>query len=256
LPNPIIEYVVDWDCIHLGSIELTVHGTPPVQYIWNTSMQADSTAVGLEDGSYSVTVSDFHGCSTSGSFTISGSSPLNFGLQSHYEVLAGDSVEIILTGDVGVNGLNFQWQPSDFINCDTCAQMWAFPDSNVVLAVQITNADSCVYELETSIVVIHDSTIVDHIYVPNVFSPNGDGINDRFSFFGRLPDIYIYELTLMDRWGELVFHTDNIPLDKFEGWDGTFRDKPMQPQVFVYFARVRLSDGSDIKLVGDVTLVR
>jgi hypothetical protein len=60
----------------------------------------------------------------------------------------------------------------------------------------------------------------------------------------------------MDRWGQLIFHASDTPLDAFEGWDGTFRGKQLHPQVFVYYARVRLSDGQEVKLVGDVTLVR
>ena len=101
-----------------------------------------------------------------------------------------------------------------------------------------------------------DTIIADAVYVPNVFSPNGDNTNEIFSIYSRLPDVHLQELTIMDRWGELVFYKNDIPLESFKGWDGNFNDKPMNPQVFVYIAKLKLSDGKDVKLVGDVTLIR
>ncbi len=256
--NPLIQSVVDWNCIDLGSIVLTIEGIGPYQYDWSTSILTDSLATSLDDGIYIVSVSDINGCFATDTILVAGSVPLHFDVPGLYEINTGDSVEIIVSGDIGVSGLNFDWSTIDILSCATCPTSLAYPLSDTTITIQITDADSCVYMLETKIIikVREDSTIFDQIYAPNVFSPNGDNINDRFTFFSRLPDVYVYELTIMDRWGEMVFHIDDIDLDAFEGWDGTFRDKTMNPGVFVYFARVKLSDDQDVRLVGDVTLLR
>ena len=84
------------------------------------------------------------------------------------------------------------------------------------------------------------------LFVPNIFSPNDDGQNDVFKPRGTEP--FGYELRIYDRWGNLVFTSTEID----EGWDGKFRDKPMNSGVFVYYI---LSDDQVIDK-GNVTLVR
>ena len=253
---PIIQSIVDWNCISLGQIELQVEGAGPFQYVWNSLVDTDSLVNGLPDGTYTVSVADSNGCISFNTSVIEAGDPLNFSLPSQYEIEIGDSLEIVISGDTGVNGLEFQWSAAGILECASCTSSFAYPFSDTTIIIQITDADSCQYFLETKIVVREDSSIIDDIYAPNVFSPNGDGINDRFTFFSRLPDVYVYELTIMDRWGELVYHVNDIDLNTFPGWDGTLRDKMLNPGVFVYFARVKLSDGQEVRLVGDVTLLK
>lgn len=84
------------------------------------------------------------------------------------------------------------------------------------------------------------------LFVPNVFSPNEDGQNDVFKPRGTEP--FEYELRIYDRWGNLVFSSDKI--DK--GWDGTFRNQPMNSGVFVYY----VLSGDQVIDKGNVTLLR
>jgi gliding motility-associated-like protein len=93
--------------------------------------------------------------------------------------------------------------------------------------------------------------VVNDWYVPNAFSPNGDGINDMFLVYG--PQIEDGTLTVYDRWGEQIFQTQQ-PLTT--GWDGTFKGEPMNPAVFVWVLQV--NNGSDLTLIekGEVTLIR
>lgn len=69
------------------------------------------------------------------------------------------------------------------------------------------------------------------LYIPNVFSPNGDGVNDLF-LPQTSPDCSIldYELTIMDRWGGVVFQTTNIN----NGWDGVYEGQQMEEGTYVY----------------------
>lgn len=95
------------------------------------------------------------------------------------------------------------------------------------------------------------------IFVPNVFSPNGDGVNDHFTIYSS-PEIRIIDrLRLYNRWGELMF--DRL---KFEpnvghnGWDGYFKEQPVIPGVFVYVVEWTDLKGDRHAKSGDATLVR
>ncbi len=256
LPSPVISAQTGWDCIHQGSIDLSVSGTMPYQYLWNLTLPGDSTLTGLQDGAYMVTITDGNGCETTDTFYIQSPPILEFDLPNYYEVIQGDSVEISLTGSITASGLTFQWSPSQFLSCPTCPATWAFPDSSTTLTVIIHSEDSCLYELETFINVTLDSSTFDQIYIPNVFSPNGDGINDYWRVYSRLDNTYVNTLTIFDRWGELLFHKENYEINTFEGWDGTFRGKSMQPGVFTYVGEVTLGNGTKQRVKGNVTLIR
>ncbi|TXF89118.1 gliding motility-associated C-terminal domain-containing protein [Neolewinella aurantiaca] len=96
-------------------------------------------------------------------------------------------------------------------------------------------------------------TPVSEVFVPNAFSPNGDGINDVFRpFFSPLPAEADYELLVFDRWGALVFES-NVPL---EGWDGSYRGKLMTNGVFVYSLRYQAREGLVYTRSGTVNLLR
>ncbi len=89
-----------------------------------------------------------------------------------------------------------------------------------------------------------------HIYVPNIFSPNGDDSNDVFYVYGdRIAEM---ELVLFDRWGEKVFSTT----DKDVGWDGTYRGEPVDPAVFAFQLSGKYISGKTFKKSGYITLIR
>jgi gliding motility-associated-like protein len=88
------------------------------------------------------------------------------------------------------------------------------------------------------------------LYFPNVFSPNGDGNNDILYVRGN--GISSGELFIYNRWGEKVFETNDIA----EGWDGSFKGKPLDAGVFNYYLKIRLSDGTQQIKKGNVTLIR
>jgi gliding motility-associated-like protein len=94
------------------------------------------------------------------------------------------------------------------------------------------------------------------IYIPNVFSPNGDGINDVFMVsFGQDFEVTGMTGSIFDRWGNLLFSSKAIPFT----WDGYFNDKAVMQGVYVYTINVKYTDQGterDVSFAGDVTLVR
>jgi gliding motility-associated-like protein len=90
--------------------------------------------------------------------------------------------------------------------------------------------------------------------VPNAFSPNGDGVNDAFRVFGE--DILSLDLRIYDRWGTLLFQTN----DPSQGWDGRYKGEALNSGVFLWKAAIEGYRRNGKKftevLSGDVTLVK
>ncbi|MCB0790069.1 MAG: gliding motility-associated C-terminal domain-containing protein, partial [Flavobacteriales bacterium] len=93
-------------------------------------------------------------------------------------------------------------------------------------------------------------------YVPNSFTPDGDGVNDLFFMSSNIPDFLSFELLVFDRWGEVIFDTE----DPFEGWNGSYGnsgDTPVQDGVYVWKIRLQQrTTGAIRELTGHVTLIR
>jgi hypothetical protein len=78
-----------------------------------------------------------------------------------------------------------------------------------------------------------------------MFFPQGKGLD------------YVKSLRVYSRWGELVFSRDDMKInDPASGWDGTFKNAPLKPDVFVYVIRAYCESGELIELKGDISLVR
>ncbi|MCB9173355.1 MAG: gliding motility-associated C-terminal domain-containing protein [Flavobacteriales bacterium] len=99
------------------------------------------------------------------------------------------------------------------------------------------------------------------IKIPNAFTPNPGGPNGGLVIAGNLdndvfhPIIYgaeTYELNIFNKWGELLFVSKDINI----GWDGYYRDKLVQQDVYVYKIQVTFVDGNSETFVGDITLIR
>jgi gliding motility-associated-like protein len=94
------------------------------------------------------------------------------------------------------------------------------------------------------------------VFIPNVFSPNNDGVNDVFTvFYGSDLKVTGMDGSIFDRWGNLVYRSQESPFS----WDGFFNDETMMPGVYAYVIKVIYEENSiekELLLTGDVTLVR
>jgi gliding motility-associated-like protein len=88
------------------------------------------------------------------------------------------------------------------------------------------------------------------VYIPNGFTPNSDGKNDKW--FVRGNDIRKIEIAVYDRWGQKMFSTTDIK----EGWDGTFKGKSLDPAVFGWYVEGECVSGDRFFLKGNLTLLR
>ncbi len=90
----------------------------------------------------------------------------------------------------------------------------------------------------------------DAVFIPDVFSPNGDGSNDVL--YVRGPTLVDVDFAIYDRWGQRLFSTSNV----WQGWDGTAKGERSASGVYVYTLIARADDGTMIQRTGNITLVR
>jgi len=94
------------------------------------------------------------------------------------------------------------------------------------------------------------------LFIPNTFTPNGDGQNDYFYPRG-LGLAVVKSMRVYSRWGEKVFEVTELALnDERRGWNGNFNGRQMNPDTYVYIIEATCDTGSPIMWKGDVTLVR
>jgi len=88
------------------------------------------------------------------------------------------------------------------------------------------------------------------VFVPNVFSPNGDGKNDILYAYGNYIDKI--EMRIFNQWGQEIA----MITTKSQGWDGRFKGTPQPVGVYVYVLKAVLSNGNTVKKRGSITLMR
>jgi len=95
------------------------------------------------------------------------------------------------------------------------------------------------------------------VFIPNVFSPDENGLNDYATIFADDASVRsIPSFRIFNRWGELVFERENlIPNVETEGWNGYFNNKKMQNGVYIYIAEIEFIDGETEIFKGDITLM-
>ncbi|OJX35929.1 MAG: hypothetical protein BGO87_05520 [Flavobacteriia bacterium 40-80] len=224
-----------------------VGGTAPYSYQWSNGGITSSIS-NLSTGTYTVLVTDAGGCQANGTVAVNQTS--NIAVQvspSPATVTEGESVQLNCTFSPYIPGNSYTWTPPNSLSCSNCPSPVASPQETTTYTVTITTPDGC--NIDTTVKVFVKIRCGE-IFIPNIFSPNGDGENDVFKVHGKC--IEKISMKIYDRWGELLFETS----DKTEGWDGTYRDKLMNTGVYVYIISVNLNDGSVETFNGNVALTR
>ncbi len=164
-------------------------------------------------------------------------------------IYLGSSVDLDANSPCGIS---YQWQPTTGLDDPTIPNPIASPTETTTYKYQV-NTGQCIATDRITITVI-DPTTVDcsKLLFPSAFTPNGDGLNDDFSF--DTPQVVLDHFKLLeifDRWGNRVFRTEDPNIR----WDGTFAGQPVNPGVFLY--RVQFGcHGEEKNQVGQVTLIR
>ncbi|MBK6821603.1 MAG: gliding motility-associated C-terminal domain-containing protein [Saprospiraceae bacterium] len=205
----------------------------------------------LPPGDYKVLIKDSLNCIDTQYFSLIVPIELETELENKIDITLGD--KIILKPLLNFNPVTILWSPSDGLSCSDCLN----PEVNILRSknytLTVTDRLGCT---TTAIVQIRVDNNT-QIWVPNVFSPNGDQQNDFVTVFGNHSIKQVDEFRIYDRWGNLVFLSGNFMVNDLQaGWDGNFKGEPVNPGVFVYYVKATRIDGTTVTLAGDVSVVK
>lgn len=166
-----------------------------------------------------------------------------------YVLIAGNSTQLHALP----NGYTYVWTPPLTLNDPNIQDPIATPTSTTTYTVSILE-NPC--RTATVTIEIVDAICEEpYIFIPNAFTPNGDGENDLLKV--RFPDDnfihYEYIFRVYNRWGEKVWETNQLGT---QGWDGTFQGRDCDPAVFDYYLEVLCPGGAEYFKKGNVTLIR
>lgn len=208
-------------------------------------------------GEYLITIFDSEGCSYDTTILINQPSELLASLGNDLVVGLGDStstVEVQLNQSFVLDSLVWTGNvPYECFNND-CTKIFVYPATDGVIEVLAIDENGCVASDEV-IIRIDDER---KVYFPNIFTPNGDGINDNFQLFtGRgVEEIVLFQV--FDRWGNKMYEESGISPNPggTVGWDGTFNGQLLDPGVYSYRADILFVDEKIVPYSGSITLVR
>jgi gliding motility-associated-like protein len=148
---------------------------------------------------------------------------------------------------------SYQWNLPEGLSCTTCPQPVANPKFNTKYNVQFVDRNGCYNTGEVQVIVLCKN---DNVFVPNTFSPNGDGSNDVFYVRGKGLS-RVKTLRIFNRWGQVVFERINFNVnDASMGWDGTFKGAKPVPDVYVYQVEIFCENSQVVKFEGNVALIQ
>ena len=232
-------------------------GTAPYQYSW---LLGDGSAYeGIHphvtpqhSTNYTVTVTDAIGCTATanGFITVREGTfpePLHAWCEP-CEIVAYHETTLHAT-DYG-SYYTYQWTPSQFMETPQLPNTVVTPDTTMTYTVTVTDTFGC---QRTDTVTVKVNPVVcdmPFVFIPNSFTPNGDGRNDVL--YVRSDILVDCHFIVYNRWGEKVFETFNQEI----GWDGTFKGKECPRATYDWYFKGTCKDGDETEMKGNVTLIR
>ncbi|MFT4600702.1 MAG: gliding motility-associated-like protein [Arenicella sp.] len=239
-----------------------VNVTPELYICAGDSVQVTASnngyAITWDDGQTGETV--FLGPDTTTIFVVTATNPscgfaedsITIHVNPLPDILAGNDTLIGIGGEVTLwaesSGIvTFSWIP-DVDECveTNCSVIYDVPDQATLYVVFALDQNGC----ENTDSVLVDINGYMDVFVPNIFSPNGDGFNDNLQVYG--PRLFNYQIEIYDRWGKRVFRSD----EQKDYWDGTINGSNLSPQTFVYMLSGETVLGERIVQEGNVSIIK
>lgn len=161
--------------------------------------------------------------------------------------------ELHINAKINYNGLfDIEWTPGELIPCNNCLSFDLSPESPMFLDLRVTDINSGCWDEAQIRLLERQSCDESYIFMPNVFTPNGDNVNDLL----EIQSIYLEEIInfqIFNRWGEMIFETSDIA----QGWDGTQNGQEQPIGIYLYNIETLCSaNGKKYIKSGDFTLIR
>jgi len=229
-------------------------GTSPYLYALNdnSSFAADSSWNGLSEGTYQVYLQDANGCITQVDSSITAPQIPVVNFIDDLTVALGDS--LILQPQINdINIRALAWTPEDELNCTDCLEPYARTVNDTEYTLTVTSEDDCTGDATIRVKVDKRR----RIYIPNVFSPDGN-TDKKFFINAGLEAEQVLEFNIYDRWGNLVFSQQNFPTNSdLHSWSGRDENgKEFNSGIYVWHAKILFIDSESFDYSGTISLIR
>lgn len=188
-----------------------------------------------------VEVMDTNGCSDSASMFIDFFPTTFLTVSPDYYGLEGDTAQIWASA-TGPGQLF--WTPAEFIECTNCDSTLVWPPETMTYTANFLDTNGCL--IKNDVTIYFDPLL----YVPNAFTPNGDGMNDFFGAKGG--NFKTFQLLIFNRWGELIFEGNSID----DWWNGKYKGEFVPDGVYVWKIRYEDNNSTIDQIFGHVTVLR
>lgn len=170
------------------------------------------------------------------------------------EDIAAEAGDVVTLGNELSGGpfTEISWNPSTLLSCDDCIPAELTLTQNTEYLLQALDEEGCPFEKSYRVF----TSLPESIALPNVFSPNGDGINDYFVLNASEPIQALEYCRVFDRWGSMMFELRGGEGTEIELWDGRSRGELVNPGVYVYSLRLIDVNGRIQERSGSITVIR
>lgn len=202
---------------------------------------------------YYVTATDIYGCSARKSIEVlwhENTFLRGLEAQTRDKIVMGQDSTYIYATNYGSN-YEYVWTPQEGIANPNAASSAVRPEASTIYTITVTDQYGCKMQ-DTVLIILEETQCGEpYIYVPNAFTPNGDGHNDLLYVRGEeIIEKIIFRI--YNKWGEEIFYTDTIN----KGWDGTFKRKEAPGGVYDFYLETMCIDGRSYVKKGNITLIR
>jgi gliding motility-associated-like protein len=233
-----------------NSANTLIYQWTPASEILLGANTANPIASPTKDTLFTVIGTSQFGCIYTDSIFVSVASPIgNISIVAEPDtILFGDTAQIITTYPPEV--VTFQWIDDPTLSANSIPNPKANPPIDREYVLEASDANGCKIRGSVKIVVRRTPCNEEGVYIPNAFTPNGDGKNDIWYVRGN--DIRSIEIAVFDRWGQRVFYSTSLTT----GWDGTFNGAKLDPAVFGFYVDGYCLKGDKFSLKGNVTILK
>ena len=231
-----------------GENSLLDAGSNGIDYRWSTGETIQSITVDAA-GTYFVEVLNINNCVATDTIEVNTATVLVDAEATPVTIVERDSAQLSATASGDITQGNLIWSPSRNLSCNDCQNPVAKPDSTTTFTVTYVDDNGCT-ATDTVTVIVEPGEY--YFYMPNAFSPNGDGENEIV--FPIMKGVKQFTWRIWNRWGQMVFECVNStqPCQ----WDGKVNGKVLDPAVLVWEAVVEFRKPSIERYKGSLTLLK
>ena len=232
-------------------------GVSPYRYSLNGgATQSAGLFKNLAADTYGVQVFDANDCQVGENILVKAPTVLTVDLGSDQTISQGETATLQALINLPLDSItSVVWTPAfDSSACPGCLTQTVMPLVTTAYSIAVSSSNGC--HDDDRILVIVDRRR--QVYVPNIFSPNDDGVNELLNIFAKPGSVRnIKTFQVYSRWGESLYSLEDfLPNDELIGWNGKYRGQQMNPGVYVWMMEVEFIDGVTELYKGDVTLYR